>query len=105
MSVGTRHTSPNVEVIEAVGEAAAMNIPLNFKPIRVMVINKNTNSIFIWTPPHGVAGHTSIIDSGAGVTDVATATSNGITAAPGGLTLGTGVQTTNDVLYVICDKA
>lgn len=93
------YTSPGIVVREALGGASAITVPLDFKPIRVEVINKTTNSIYIWTPLHGAAGHTSIIDSGAGTTDIATVTSDGITVSNAGVILGTAVQTTNDVLF------
>lgn len=92
--------SGNVFSREVVGAASDVFVKLDFDPSFAIVINKTTNSIFLWSPLNGQAGHTSIIDSGAGTTDVATATSTGITSSPGGLTLGSGVQTTSDVVFV-----
>lgn len=101
MAAGAYAAGENIYCREVVGEAAAMFVPLDFKPIFVFIINKTTNAIYFWTPLHGAAGDTSIKDTGTNLTDIATVTSNGVTAGPGGITLGTDIQTTSDVVYVV----
>jgi len=105
MAAGSRWKSPWVESGEESGIATAKFIPLDFKPIYIEVVNTTAKSIFKWYPPHGAAGHTSIVCSGAGTTDVATATSNGLTVGSGGFTMGTAVQTLGDVVYWLAFRA
>jgi hypothetical protein len=96
---GSRFYGPFGATGESVGAASAITVQLDFKPIYIEVVNTTTKSIYYWTQPHGAAGATKVVDSGVGTTDISTVTTNAITAGNGGFIMGTGVQTTNDVIY------
>lgn len=104
MAVNTTYSGRYSYHWKATGEAAAFSIRCPFKARRVEVINKTTNSIYVWYPSLGEADATKIVDSGVGTTDISTVTSNGITVKNGGINLGTGVQTTSDDLAVTAWK-
>ena len=99
MAAGDKFNGYLVLQGEEVGTASAINVRCNFKPSIIQVINKTTDSIYWWTPMHGAAGATKEVDTGAGATDISTVTSDAITVSDGGFILGTGVQTTSDVVY------
>lgn len=99
MANGDIYRGPYMWSGESLGAASAITVTVPFKPAKVIVYNTTTNSIYFWIPPHGAAGATKAVDSGVGTTDISTITSNGITAGSAGFILGTGVQTTNDVIY------
>lgn len=99
MSVGDYFSSNFVTTGETVGAADAINVRMNFRPSFLIVNNVTTKTIYFWQPSNGAAGATKILDSGAGTTDISTVVADGITVSDGGFNLGTGVQTTNDVVY------
>lgn len=99
MAAGDRFRSTSCVSGEEVGIASALTVSLDFQPARLDVFNKTTNTWYIWIPPHGAAGATKAVDSGAGTTDISTVTSNGVTVGNAGFILGTGVQTTSDVVF------
>lgn len=99
MAAGDRYKYATMWHGEDVGIASALEIPISFRPAKIEVVNKTTNTIYWWAPPHGAAGATKAVDSGAGTTDISTVTSNGITVGDSSFTLGTGVQTTSDVIF------
>lgn len=98
MAAGSRFYSKQLVSGEEVG-VIGMRIKLDFTPSFIFVNNVTTNSLYFWQKQHGDAGHTSIITSGANTTDIATAVANGITVTADDFLLGTGVQTTADVIY------
>jgi hypothetical protein len=104
MSVYVSYPGGDTYTENLTGEAAAVTRPLKFTPQRINVFNTTTNSIYFWRKPHGAAGATTFIDTGAGVSDIATITSNGITATDCSVTFGTSIQTTSDVVYWIAFK-
>jgi hypothetical protein len=99
MAAGDRFGFSYMTNGQEVGIGSALTVPLSFRPCRVDVFNTTTNTNYTWIDPHGAAGATKTLDSGAGVTDISTVTSNGITVGSAGFILGTGVQTTSDVVY------
>lgn len=99
MAAGDRFGGHLVLSGEEVGVNVALNVRCNFKPSYLQIINVTTDSIFIWTPMHGAAAATSVIDTGAGATDIAALATNGVTVSDGGFELGTSIQTTSDVVY------
>lgn len=99
MSSPVHYDSNFITAGSSIGEAAAFNEILSWQPIKVIVFNTTTNCIYYWAQPHGAAGETSFKDTGGGVSDITTVTSNGITVVNDTITFGTDVQTTNDVLY------
>lgn len=103
MANGDTYRSASIVTREALGAAAAIQVPFDFKPVYVKVFNLTEPSITEWTPAHGVGGGTKIDDTGAGTVDLTgnIGGGNGISVGPGGVTLGTSVQTTSDVLLVM----
>lgn len=99
MAAGDRFPSQYMVSGEEIGIASALTVRLNFKPSKLEVYNKTTNSWYFWIPPHGAAGDTKAVDSGAGTTDISTVTSNGVTVGSAGFILGTDIQTTSDVVF------
>ena len=99
MAAGDKFNGALVLSGEEVGTSSAVNVRCNFKPSVIQVNNVTSKSVYWWQPSHGEAGATKIVDSGVGTTDISTVTSNGITVSDGGFILGTGVQTTSDVVY------
>lgn len=97
----TYYNSPIV-TREAVGAASAIQVPFDFLPCRVEVINVTEPSMTIWTRCHGQGGGTKIDDTGAGTVDLTgnIGGGNGVSVGPGGVTLGTSVQANADVLFV-----
>jgi len=86
--------------LKATGEAAAFDIPLPFKARVVEVENITTASLFKWSEAYDAAKGVSLIDTGAGATDIAAVAANGISASNGGIRLGTAIQTTSDDLRI-----
>lgn len=94
-------SSNNIEVREARGAASAVTIATSFKPSLIILLNATEPSVSFWVPSLGNPGYFKLDDTGSGTGDITSGTTNGITAAPGGLTLGTAVQANNDVLHLI----
>lgn len=101
MAAGDKFNGPYCVSGETVGSASAVVVPLDFRPIYIELINKTNKSIAYWTPGHGVAGCTKVVDSGVGTTDISTVTTNGVTVGSAGFTIGTdtGINNASDVIY------
>ncbi len=85
----------NIKSGQVTGTGAAINVNIGFKPSVVMLFNTSGGCFLIWVNGMGAGYGQKTVDSGAGITDISTITSGGITQYAGtslaseGFTIGT----------------
>lgn len=101
MAAGDRFFGPTIASGELEGTGVAITVALDFKPQRVEIHNRTTNSVGIWYNPMPSDSAQIIVDSGAGTTDISFVTSNAIIAGNSGFILGTNasLNTSTNVIY------
>src|SRR4030042_2705875 len=89
MALGDQVLSNHVAVGSVDGTGSAITIVCGFKPLSIRVHNIDGDVIAFWDAIMPDAAMQKIVDSGAGTTDISYVTSNGITPAFNGFTIGT----------------
>lgn len=84
-----------------VGTGAALDVPVGFRPRAVEIINTDGACRADWTAEMPDAAMAKVVDSGAGATDLSYVTSNGVTPADDGFSLGadTDINVSGETCY------
>lgn len=100
MAAGDRYHGPYMSCGEEVGTGALINIKLDFKPIKIVLLNTTRLTRAEWNSAFPQDSAMLTVDSGAGTTDISYITSNAVSTGSGGFSIGTtaSINTASDVI-------